>query len=73
MLQDTAKSSKMILQVHYELVFEIKEDKVKEYAKKIKDIMENVVKLKVSLEVKVEVGDNWQEMEEIKINNKTSS
>lgn len=58
---------KMILQVHDELVFEIKENKVKDYAKKIKNVMENVVKLDVPLEVTGEVGDNWGEMEELNI------
>lgn len=51
----------MIMQVHDELVFEIKEDKVAEYVKKINKLMENCVKLDVPLVVEAGVGDNWDE------------
>jgi DNA polymerase-1 len=64
-LKNDGKDVKMLLQVHDELVFEIKEDKVIESAKKIKDIMENVMKLKVEIVVDAKVGDNWGEMDEI--------
>jgi DNA polymerase-1 len=65
--QLTANSQqlKMLLQVHDELLFEIKENKVKEYAKKIKEIMENVYKLKIPLKVDLKVGDSWQEMKSL--------
>ncbi len=56
---------KMLLQVHDELLFEVKKDKIAGYAKKIKDIMENIYKLKVPLKVDIKVGDNWEEMKEI--------
>ncbi len=58
---------KMLLQVHDELLFEIKDDKVEEAAEKIKKIMEGVLKLKVPVVVDVKVGDNWGEMEELPI------
>lgn len=61
------KNCRMILQVHDELVFEVRKDKVKEYAKKIKEIMEGVVELKVPVLVDVGVGDNWEETKEIKL------
>lgn len=57
----------MILQVHDELVFEVKKEKVKKFAKKIKDVMENVVKLKVPVKVDVSVGDNWEETRKMEI------
>jgi len=60
-----ADEVKMLLQVHDELVFEVKEDLVKKTASEIKDIMENVMKLKVPLGVETSVGDNWGEMEKI--------
>ncbi len=56
---------KMLLQVHDELVFEVKEDLVKKTAIEIKDIMESVMKLKVPLGVDASFGDNWGEMEKI--------
>ena len=55
----------MLLQVHDELVFEVRSDLVKEMAKRIKEIMESVIKLKVPLAVDASEGDNWGEMESI--------
>ncbi|GAH35677.1 unnamed protein product, partial [marine sediment metagenome] len=54
------------LQIHDELLFEIKEEKVLKIAKEIKKIMESVVKLKVPLEVEIKVGDNWGELKNLK-------
>lgn len=59
-------SVKMLLQVHDELLFEIKEEEVAKATKRIKEIMENVIKLKVSIIVDAKVGDNWGEMEKVK-------
>ncbi len=53
---------KMILQVHDELLFEVKSSKVKELSAKIKNIMEGVIKLKVPVEVDASTGDNWGEL-----------
>jgi DNA polymerase-1 len=66
-LDEGNKDLKMILQVHDELIFEIKEDKLKEYAGKIKNIMENIYKLDIPLKVDVEVGNSWGDMEDLKI------
>lgn len=52
---------KMIMQVHDELVFEIKEQFVTEYSNKIKSVMEAALPLSVPLCVEVGVGDNWEE------------
>jgi len=51
----------MIMQVHDELVFEIKEDRVDEYVAKIKSLMEDTVGLDVPLVVDVGIGNNWDE------------
>ncbi len=59
------KEIKMILQVHDELIFEVKEKQLKEAAFKIKKIMENVVKLKVPVVADIEYGDNWGEMKKM--------
>lgn len=57
----------LLLQVHDELVFEVKESLIKELAPKIKEIMETVVSLEktkgVVCKVDYKVGDNWGEME----------
>ncbi|WP_100657532.1 DNA polymerase I [Alteromonas flava] len=51
----------MIMQVHDELVFEIKEQFIDGYVNKITEIMENAVSLSVPLVVEAGVGDNWDE------------
>ena len=56
---------KMLLQVHDELVFEVREDLVKKMAEEIKNIMETVMKLKVPLAVDMSAGDNWGEMSKV--------
>ncbi|MCD4705737.1 DNA polymerase I, partial [bacterium] len=56
---------KMIIQVHDELIFEIKKDIDFSVIKAIKNIMENVIKLKVPIIVDAKIGDNWGEMKKI--------
>ncbi len=56
------ESVRTVLQVHDELIFEVKEDLAEEFAKKIKTVMENVYKLKVPLVVDVKIGENWGEI-----------
>lgn len=51
--------TKMLLQVHDELVFEAPENEVEEASKIIKAIMEGVVNLSVPFVAEVGVGDNW--------------
>ncbi|MEP1740643.1 MAG: DNA polymerase I [Kangiellaceae bacterium] len=51
----------VVMQVHDELVFEVAEDKVEEYQKKIVEIMTNSVELSIPLIVDVGVGDNWEQ------------
>ncbi len=52
---------RMLLQVHDELVFEVKEDKIDYATKFIKETMENIVKLSIPLEVEVGIADNWKD------------
>ena len=54
-------SIKMVMQVHDELVFEVKEELVSEYSVLIKSIMEDCYQLSVPLKVDVGVGNNWDE------------
>ena len=52
----------MTLQVHDELIFEVKDDMMDKYAGLIREIMENTVKLKhVSLKANEASGKNWSE------------
>lgn len=51
----------MMMQVHDELVFEIKEEKVDEHVATITALMENAATLNVPLVVEAGVGENWDE------------
>jgi len=53
--------SKMLLQVHDELVFEVKKTELEKVKKIVIDKMKNAIKLNVPIEVEVGVGDNWFE------------
>ena len=53
--------SKMILQIHDELIFDVVKEEKKELEKLVKKIMENTYKLDVPLEVEISSGNNWYE------------
>ena len=52
----------MLLQIHDELIFEIKEEIIDEVAPKLQYIMANIMELDVPLECSVNVGDSWGEL-----------
>jgi DNA polymerase-1 len=54
--------SKMLLQVHDELVFEVPDDELDFMRKLVPDIMDSAVKLDVPIKVDTKVGKNWGEM-----------
>ena len=51
--------SKMLIQVHDELVFNVLKDEEKEVTDIVREIMENTYKLDVELKVDINTGDNW--------------
>ena len=53
--------TKMLLQVHDELVFEAPDDEVEAVSRLVKEIMENVVDYEVPFTAEVGVGTNWAE------------
>lgn len=58
-LPKTSPQSRMLLQVHDELVFEVPDADVDKVAKLVKTVMSNVYKLDVPLEVDTSVGQDW--------------
>jgi len=56
---------RMLLQVHDELLFEVKKDVVEKVAKEIKEIMESAHHFDVPIVADAKAGDNWAEMKEI--------
>ena len=53
--------SKMLLQVHDELVFNVLNDELDTVKSIVKDVMENTYKLNVPLKVDIEYGKDWSE------------
>ena len=58
---DFSNEIKMIMQVHDELVFEVKKSKAKHHQDQIVSLMENTFNLSVPLIVEAEAGNNWNE------------
>ncbi|RLA71250.1 MAG: DNA polymerase I [Epsilonproteobacteria bacterium] len=62
MIADENLDAFMLLQIHDELIFEVKEEKVEALSKRFVHTMENVLELDVPLECSVSVGDSWGEL-----------
>ncbi len=54
-------NSKMLVQVHDELVFDVPENEAEIMKNLIRDVMENIYKLDVPLKVDIEYGRTWYE------------
>ena len=53
--------SKMLLQVHDELIFNVYDDEIDKVKEIVYNTMTNVFDLKVPLDVDIELGNNWYE------------
>ncbi len=51
--------TRMLLQVHDELVFEIHDEETEEVSEKIRHLMESAADLKVPLDVEIGIAENW--------------
>ncbi|MBP5683942.1 MAG: DNA polymerase I [Bacilli bacterium] len=60
-IDDENLNSKMLVQVHDELVFDVPENEVEIMKELIRDVMENIYKLDVPLKVDIEYGRTWYE------------
>ncbi|MCP3659900.1 MAG: DNA polymerase I [Bacteroidetes bacterium] len=58
MIKEKLKS-KMIMQVHDELVFEVHNQEIDIMKKNITKLMENTLKIKVPIKVNISIGENW--------------
>jgi DNA polymerase-1 len=54
--------SRMVLQVHDELLFEVPEEETEVITKLVKDEMQNVVQLRVPIVADLAFGNNWRDM-----------
>jgi DNA polymerase-1 len=55
------RSTKLLLQVHDELVLEAPEEELEEVKSLVRSEMENVIRLNVPLVVDIGTGDNWRD------------
>ena len=53
--------SKMIMQVHDELIFDAHKDEIDKLKDKVVDLMKNAMELDVPMEIGVGIADNWSE------------
>jgi DNA polymerase-1 len=61
-IEELGLSTKMIMQVHDELVFEVPEEELQNAIPMIQNEMETVMELSVSLKVAIHSGKNWAEV-----------
>jgi DNA polymerase-1 len=62
-LQERQLKSRMTLQVHDELVFEVPEEEIEEMKSLVREQMEKAHPLTVPLLVEMEVGPNWRDLD----------
>jgi len=54
--------AKLLLQIHDELIFEVKEARAEAFAAQAQNVMEEIYALKVPLKVSIAIGNNWGEL-----------
>lgn len=65
--QSSNFKSKMVLQVHDELIFDCLKDELDQIARLVKRIMEHTVELKVPLTVDMKTGEDWYSLEKYEV------
>jgi DNA polymerase-1 len=60
-LSEVSSDTKMILQVHDELMFEVPDKDIKKVTEFVTDKMDNVIKLSVPITAVASTGNNWAE------------
>jgi DNA polymerase-1 len=58
-------ASRLILQVHDELVLEVPEDEIAETRELVVSLMESACQLDAPLKANAQIGDNWQDMQPV--------
>ncbi|MFA6384861.1 MAG: DNA polymerase, partial [Candidatus Omnitrophota bacterium] len=64
-MQSEKSASRMILQIHDELLFDVPRAQVPEFAAWVRRIMEGVMVLEVPVKVDIAVGVNWNQMRKV--------
>ncbi|MDI3533887.1 MAG: polymerase [Thermosediminibacterales bacterium] len=66
-LKQKGYKTKLLLQIHDELVFDVPKQELEEVSRLIKTNMEGAVTLAVPLKVDMKIGSNWMEMKKVNI------
>jgi DNA polymerase-1 len=61
-LREQKLRTKMVLQVHDELVLDVPAEEVDEVRERVRQAMEQVIELKVPIVADVAVGPNWRDL-----------
>ena len=61
-LKEKSLKSEIILQVHDELILNVKKDELEEVKALVKEEMENVLNMSVELEVDTNIGNTWYDV-----------
>jgi DNA polymerase-1 len=64
-LQSMGLRAKMLLQVHDELVLEVPHEELETVSVLVREVMESAFDLDVPLQVDIEAGPNWYDMEHV--------
>ncbi len=65
-IKKNALKTKMVMQIHDELVFDVPDEETDTLIRLVKDRMENVLKLEVPIKAVIKRGKNWLDMQEVK-------
>jgi len=61
-MEERRLKSKMLIQVHDELIFEVPQEELEEMSQLIPEIMSTALELSVPVKVDIKTGNNWGEM-----------
>ena len=62
-LEDDGMGSKMLLQVHDELIFETPKEEVEALSEMLREVMPSALDLSVPIKIDLKTGDNWADMQ----------
>ncbi|MCC7105563.1 MAG: DNA polymerase I [Chloroflexi bacterium] len=72
-IEEQGLRTRMLLQVHDELVFESPEREVESFGAALREIMRTAVTLRVPLDVELKVGENWEAMTGLQVPGQASA
>ncbi|NCO00311.1 MAG: DNA polymerase I [Epsilonproteobacteria bacterium] len=61
-IKEERLEAKMLLQIHDELIFEVKAEEAELLGNRFREIMENIMELNIPLKASVNIGNNWGEL-----------